>query len=355
MISMISNSTPALVDFDRLAAWMDRQGLGEGSILDAKLLSGGNQNVILKFQRSGREFILRRPPPHPRADGNETMRREVRVLQALAGSDVPHAALIAACPSEDILGAAFYLMEPVNGFNATESLPALHAQDPVIRHAMGLALIDGLLALGRIDIATPALSDMRRPDNFIDRQVPRWLQQFLSYRDYRNWPGRGELGDVDSIAEWLIAHKPAGFIPGLMHGDYHIANVMYRYDGPSLAAIFDWELATLGDPLLDLAGLLASWPTDSGERTISMTVDPWDGFPTMGQLVAHYGARTHRDISHLRWYAVLACYRLAILVEGTFARSCDGKAASDAGARAHQAALRLFDRARTWKVRWELG
>jgi aminoglycoside phosphotransferase (APT) family kinase protein len=134
----------------RLDGWASP---GRGAILGAKLLSGGHQNVILKFQRGDREFISRRPPPHPRAEGNETMRREARILHALAGSDVPHAALIAGCPGENVLGVAFYLMEPVNGFTPTEGPPALHAHDPVIGHAMGLALIDGLLALGRIDIA----------------------------------------------------------------------------------------------------------------------------------------------------------------------------------------------------------
>src|SRR5690606_38328443 len=121
-----------LVDLDRLTEWMDGQGLEKGPLTNVMALTGGTQSILLKFRRGEHDFVLRRPPHRPHMNGSETMRREARVLAALAGSDVPHPGLIAACPEEDVLGAAFYLMEPVDGFNATVGLPALHAGDPKI-------------------------------------------------------------------------------------------------------------------------------------------------------------------------------------------------------------------------------
>ena len=142
----------SLVDLDRLAAWMDERGLETGKpIEEAERPPGGTQNILIRFRRGDRWFMLRRPPMSPRMNGSETMRREARVLGALAGSDVPHPGLIAGCPDEDVLGAAFYLMEPIDGFNATVGLPPLHAGSPQVRREMGLSLVDGIAALGRVD------------------------------------------------------------------------------------------------------------------------------------------------------------------------------------------------------------
>src|SRR5258708_27122034 len=156
-----------LVDLDGLAAWRDGEGLGRGSIENPTPLAGGTQNVLLRFQRDGRPYVLRRSPRHPRGDGNVTNRRECRVLGALATTDVPHPRLIAACPSEDVIGAAFYLMEPVDGFNATVALPPLHAGDSAIRRRMGFALVDGALALGRVDYKAAGLEDFGKIDGFL--------------------------------------------------------------------------------------------------------------------------------------------------------------------------------------------
>src|SRR5215218_7647574 len=133
---------PEAVDLDALAAWMDGQGLGSGPIEGAELLGGGTQNILLRFDRAGRTYVLRRPPEHKRDNSDETMRREARVLTALRGSPVPYPEVIAACSSTDVLGAAFYLTELVLGFNPTTGLPPLHAGDPLVRHRMGLAMVE---------------------------------------------------------------------------------------------------------------------------------------------------------------------------------------------------------------------
>ena len=154
---------PAIVDLDRVAAWMDERSLGEGPITGAELIAGGTQNVLLRFHRGERAFVLRRPPPHKRANSDETMRREARVLGALAGTDVPHPGLIAAEPGLDVIGAAFYLMEPVDGFNATLGLPEPHASDVAMQREMGLSMADAIGALARVDVETAGLSDLGKP------------------------------------------------------------------------------------------------------------------------------------------------------------------------------------------------
>ncbi len=337
-----------LIDVGRLAAWMDTQALGQGPIEDARLLSGGTQNLLLRFRRAGREYVLRRPPRSPRGDGDATMRREARMLAGLADSDVPHPRLIAACPDAAVLGAAFYLMAPIDGFNAATGLPEPHRSDPRLRHRMGLAMVDGIAALGTVDHAARGLSDLGRVDGYLERQVGRWRALLDEYRRYDGWPGQDGLPGVDEVGRWLDAHRPSAFVPGILHGDYHIANVMFRPDSGELAAIVDWELTTIGDPLLDLGWMLATWPDEQGRRTVDHVVEPWQGFPTAAELVERYAQGSPRDLSRIDWYAVLACYKLALIVEGTHARACAGLATAAAGERLHKAARALLERAIAW-------
>jgi aminoglycoside phosphotransferase (APT) family kinase protein len=237
-------------------------------------------------------------------------------------------------------------MEPVDGFNATVAMPPLHAGDPAIRHAMGLSLIDGIAALGQVDHLAVGLADFGKPEGFLQRQPARWLSQLESYAASPTWPGPSGLPGVTRIAGWLTRHTPPHFAPGIMHGDFHLANVMFRHDSPSLAAIVDWELATIGDPLLDLGWLLATWP-EAGEAW-AVGVTPWDGFPTPAELIARYRTQTTRDLSAIDWYAVLACFKLAIILEGTHARACAGAAPTETGDRLHAHAVGLFRRAAKW-------
>ncbi|WP_430421086.1 phosphotransferase family protein [Phenylobacterium sp.] len=338
-----------LVDLDRLAAWMDERGLEAGkSIEEAERPPGGTQNILIRFRRGDRWFMLRRPPMSPRMNGSETMRREARVLGALAGSDVPHPGLIAGCPDEDVLGAAFYLMEPINGFNATVGLPPLHAGSPQVRREMGLSLVDGIAALGRVDHVAAGLSDLGRAEGFLERQVGRWKKQLDSYNEYEGWAGPSEIAGIDEVGAWLAARTPTAFKPGIIHGDYHLANVLFRPDGPQLAAIVDWELTTIGDPLLDLGWLMATWPETVEGEAGNVSVKPWDGFPTIDELIARYAEQTERDMTHMRWYGVLACYKLGIILEGTNARAAAGKAEKATGDALHNQTLGLFRRALRW-------
>ncbi|MBA4208599.1 MAG: phosphotransferase family protein [Parvibaculum sp.] len=335
------------VDLEALARWMDSQGLGKGPLEDAAMLGGGTQNILLRFTRDGRTYVLRRPPPHLRKNSNETMRREARMLAAIADTDVPHPRLIAACPEEDVIGASFYLMEPIDGFNPTVALPALHASDPAIRRRMGFSLVEGIAKLGAVDYEKAGLAGFGKVDNYLERQVARWQAQLESYREFPSWPGPEAIPGVARVAKWLETNRPEKLIPGIIHGDYHLANVMYRHDGPELAAIVDWELTTIGDPLLDLGWLLATWPQE-GAAAGAVGVQPWDGFPSADELIEHYRPLTERDMSHIEWYGVLACYKLGIILEGTHARACEGKAPKETGDKLHASTVGLFERALRW-------
>jgi aminoglycoside phosphotransferase (APT) family kinase protein len=326
-----------------LRDWMDTGALGHGPIEDAHLLGGGTQNILLKFTRAGRAYVLRRPPKHLRANSNETMRREARVLAALKGTDVPHPDLIAACPDETTLGAAFYLMEPIEGFTPREEMPALHAGDPAIRHAMGLEMVDAIAALSKVDYAAKGLTTLGKLDNFLERQVGRWKSQLQSYAEFEGWPGIAGIPGVDAVGAWLNAHRPTTFTPGIIHGDFHFGNVLFDRHSPRMTAMVDWELTTLGDPMVDLGWLLSAWPADGAET--GPVSGSWKGFPTRAEIIARYAEQTGRDVTHADWYEVLACYKLGAILEGTYARACAGRAPKQTGDFLHASTVNLFTRA----------
>jgi len=332
------------VDLGRLAAWMDAQGLPGGPIERPEVLPGGTQNVLVRFERGGRGYVLRRPPLHKRRHSDETLRREARVLRALAGTGVPHPGFIAGCDDTGTLGAVFYLMEPVEGFNPGTGLPELHRGDAGIRREMGLRMADAIAALGELDYRALGLEGFGRPEGYLERQVDRWRRQLESYAELEGYPGP-ELPGVERVARWLDDHRPRDFRAGVIHGDFHAGNVLFRDDGPGLAALVDWELSTVGDPLVDLGWLLATSPDASG-RGVGLAA--WEGFPEPSAVVERYAAGSTRGVRGLEdvvWYEVLACYKLGIVLEGTHARACAGRAPKATGDTLHATSVGLFERA----------
>ncbi len=341
---MAHEQDPPGVDLGALTAWMDGEGLGSGPLQDVEQLAGGTQNVLVRFSRSGRTYVLRRPPLHKRANSDETMRREARVLAALAGSAVPHPGLIAACPDVDVLGAAFYLMEPIDGFNPASGLPEPHRSDPAMRRAMGFSMVDAIAALALVDHEAVGLADFGKPEGWLERQVGRWQGQLDSYAELDGYPGP-DIPGVEEVSAWLDANRPSGWQPGIIHGDFHFANVLVRHDAPDLAAIVDWELCTIGDPLLDLGHLLSTWPPGDEEAGAGAVGGGIDGLPTKAELVDRYAERTGRPVDDVDWFHVLAAYRLGIILEGTHARAFAGKAPKEIGDLLHATTVGLFERA----------
>ena len=324
-------------DLAALTSWMDARALGSGPLSRIEVLAGGTQNILLRFDRGGIGYVLRHPPPHKRPNSDETMRREARVLGALAGTDVPHPALIAAESELDALGAAFYLMEPVAGINPSLGLPAPLGDSPERQHRLGLSMADAIASLARFDPCAAGLADLGRAAGWLERQVPRWRAQLESYRSLDGY-GEPQIPGVDEVATWLNAHCPTCMHVGIIHGDFHFANVLADPETGELTAVVDWELATIGHPLLDLGHLLATWPsTGVGVAALDAT---W--LPTVDEVIERYASQSGLDLDDLLWFRVLACYRLGLILEGTYARASAGLAQVDVGERLRAITVALF-------------
>lgn len=328
-----------------LGAWMDEKGLPKGEIENVQQLTGGTQNVLIRFERGGKAYVFRGPPPHVRANSNETMRREARLLGALKGSAVPHPDLIAAEPREDVIGCAFYLMQPIDGFNPRVGMPERHQTDAAWQHTMGLEMVDAIAALSKVDHIKAGLGDFGKTDGFLQRQVPRWKAWLDTYNEFEGWPGPSGIPGIEETGKWLDANIPKNFQPGIFHGDFHFGNVIFKNDSPRMAAVVDWELGTLGDPLVDLGNLLSGWPDDDVPAGATNSSMPWIGFPTRQELIDRYHQQTGRDMSEIDWFEVMACYKIGIILEGTYARACAGKAPKETGDMLHNNTVSLFTRA----------
>lgn len=336
---------PAIVDFARLGAWMDGQCLSEGEFQHVGALGGGTQNVMLKFSRGGRDYVLRRGPRHLRSASNQVIGREARLLTALDGTGVPAPRVIAACADESVIGAVFYLMEPVVGFNPASELPTLHAENSAVRHGMGLAAVEAIARLGAVDHVALGLADYGHPEGFLERQVPRWRKELESYGSNPGYPGL-KIAAVDAVSDWLQRNQPSQWRPGVMHGDCHLANIMFGYHSPQVAALVDWEMSTIGDPLLDLGWQIATRP-EPGTFTAHIVpqLGKLGGLPSEQEMIAHYRRFSDRDLGHITWYTVLACFKLGIVLEGTYARACAGTAAQQVGDLLHAITMELFGKA----------
>ncbi len=311
-----------MIDFDRLAAWMDDNALpGKGEPIEHTFLSGGSQNEIYEIRRGNERCVIRIPPPTAPANRDEGILREWRIIEALDGTDVPHTAAVAMCDDASVLGRPFYLMGLVDGWSPmdqSEGWPAPFDTDLDARAGLAYQLVEGIALLSKVDWRAKGLDDLGRPDGFHERQVDRWTA-FLERIKGRELPG------FDVAAAWLRAHRPLDYVPGIMHGDYQFANVMYRHGAPArLAAIVDWEMGTVGDPKLDLGWVVQGWPedTDAPGVAASSYVD-LTGMPSRDQVVGHYAEVSGRQVEDIDYYVVLAKWKLAVVLEQGFQRAGD--------------------------------
>ena len=312
--------TRGLADPARLREWMDAQGLDGDGDPEVRYISGGASNEIFEVIRGGRRMALRRPPRNVPKGRNETMVREYRILNALNGTDVPHPEAIAVCEDDSVLGSTFYLMDFVDGWTpmALPRWPDPFEDDLDARAGLAHALIDGIAKLGNVEWRARGLSGLGKPDGFHERQVDRWMSQWAGYK-FRELPG------LDQAAKFLRAYTPGSYKPGIMHGDYQFANVMFQHGGPArLAAIVDFEMGTIGDPLLDLAWVLMSWPNADEDRSVTSYVD-YGGMPDREDLLEHYATVSGRPVDEIDYYVVLANFKMSIVLEGGYARVAKGE------------------------------
>jgi aminoglycoside phosphotransferase (APT) family kinase protein len=293
-----------LVDVSRLGPWLDSQGLETGQPITVEPLVGGRSNAMFIIGRGSSQWVLRRPNQVAVERANDGMRREFRILAALDGTPVPHPTVVALCDDDSVLGCTFYLMERVVGVHPIPAPEVLNTQSG--RRAIAFALVETLAHLHRVDWRSAGLADLGHPEQFHERQVSRWTRQLASYE------GR-ELPGIERITSWLTVHRPETFEPSIMHADYHMMNVLIAPDEPArLVAVLDWETATIGDPLLDLAGFCEVWCN---------VAKPEDGWPSRAELVDHYAKTVGTEVGELTYYEVLYNFRLAVLLEGVYTRS----------------------------------
>ncbi|MDA0160329.1 phosphotransferase family protein [Solirubrobacter ginsenosidimutans] len=310
-----------------LAAWL-RDALGEPGPFTLERLSGGNSNETLVLRGAGPERILRRPPAASIAPSAHAMDREFRVLRALAGTGVP-------APAPLACGRGMLVMERVPGFAPTTARPYGVCE-------AGEAVVDALAALHGVDWRAVGLEDFGRPEGFLERQVARWRGQYERVQ-VRSLPR------FDAIADWLEANRPDAGAPAILHGDFHADNCLLSAVEPvRVTAIIDWEMATIGDPLLDLGLLLAFWGSDRPEAPAMPRVQAFsrsDGAPSRGELAARYAERSGRSVDALDWYMALAFWKLAAIVEGAYAQYLDGRLTSSYAQALGDDVPRLLDEA----------
>lgn len=313
-----------MIDVERLAGWLDESGLpGKDEPIEHRYVSGGAQNEIYEVRRGELHCALRIPPTTAPAARDEGIFREWRIIEALNGTDVPHTEAVAVCADPSVLGRTFYLMEFVDGWspmNVRRGWPAPFDTDLAARAGLAYAMTEGVALLSRVDWKAKGLADLGRPDGFHERQVDRWTR-YLERVKGRELPG------FEVAAAWLRTHKPLDYVPGLMHGDYQFANVMYRHDAPArLAAIVDWEMGTVGDPKLDLAWMLRGWPEDTNapEAATASYVD-LTGMPSREALIQRYSEVSGRQVDDMDYYDVLAQWKLGVVLEQGFQRAGDNE------------------------------
>jgi aminoglycoside phosphotransferase (APT) family kinase protein len=305
------------VDVEALERWLDhaRPGLRSGP-LDGAVIAGGRSNLTYRITDGTRTWALRRPPLAHVLPTAHDMAREFRVITALNGTDVPVPAPVVLCADVTVLGAPFYLMQFVDGV-VLDRAEVLAGVDTAAARRCCEQLVDTLVALHRQPPAERGLADFGRPDGFLARQVRRWSAQWAASQT-------SPRAEVEQVVERLTATLPDQAAPAVVHGDYRLTNVLFRPDLAEIAAVVDWEMATIGDPLTDV-GLLVVYQTLAGKGDFVMPhLSPQRGFLAPDEFVARYAARSGRDLSRLAWYVAFGYFKLAVVAEGIHHRFLQG-------------------------------
>ena len=334
----MSDELPGL-DLAAVAAWLDaaRPGLRSGA-LTGSVIAGGMSNLTYRVGDGSTTWALRRPPLGHVLSTAHDMAREFRVISALHGTGVPVAEPVVLCEDDTVTGAPFYLMGFVDGvvLDKPDVVAALTPDDA--RRSCEL-LMRTLLSLHDVDPSSVGLDGFGRPDGYLARQVARWTTQWEASQTE---PREG----VEDLVRRLAAEVPEQSAPGIVHGDYRLTNVIFSRDIASIAAVVDWEMATVGDPRADLGYLLSFWPEPGESVPLAELVTTADGFPTRAEMVAAWEATTGRGAGDTRWFVALAVWKLAILLEASYHRWLAGMADDPFFARLDEGVPALLARAR---------
>ncbi len=311
---------PPLLVLGPLRAFLDAHGLGEGDIR-ASPIGEGHSNVTYLIERDGSEMVLRRPPRPPLPPSAHDVVREARLLSALCGTAARVPAVLAVCKEQDTIGAPFYVMERIAGEPIVASIPPA-LDTPAQRRLIGEELIEALVEIHSVDWRAAGLEDFGKPTGYLQRQ----LRRFGGLWDLNK---TREIPTVERLGCWLAENLPESGAATIVHGDYRLGNTIFADAAPAhLAAVLDWEMATIGDPLADLGYLCMMWTDaedpEQGLRAHLGNVTRAEGFMTRAELIGRYEELSGRSMSDIRWYTTLALWKSVVFMEGNYKRALAG-------------------------------
>jgi len=286
---------------------------------------GGHSNLTYCLSMGGREYVLRRPPVGPVAPTAHDMTREYRVLKALQGHFPPAPEPYVLCEDPSVIGVPFYVMERRRGIVIRREIPeeVKAMGDPkVVHRTISAAMVDTLVALHRVDFVSAGLGNLGKPVGFVERQVKGWAGRWQRAKTR-------EVPEIDQLAKVLAERIPPSPPPALVHNDYKLDNVMLHPDDPSrIIAVLDWEMCTVGDPLIDLGLLLAYWPRPEDPMARQLTISSvttHPGFFSREEVLSRYAEKTRTDVSHIAFYETFALYKLTVVLEQIYCRYVRGQ------------------------------
>jgi aminoglycoside phosphotransferase (APT) family kinase protein len=311
-------TVPDGIDLNGVESWFALNVPSASPPLAFERIAGGHSNLTYRVDDvGGNRWALRRPPLGKRLGSAHDMGREFKVVSALGGTEVPVAPVVGLCQDDSVNGAPFYVMEFVEGPVLRGLAEADAFPDEGDRGAIGERVADTLAAIHAIDPDAVGLGDLGRKEDYVARQLHRWQGQWEKSKTR-------ELALIDSLHGRLSARIPAQGPATIVHGDYRLDNMILTPEG-EVAAVVDWELCTLGDPMADVGLLMAYWPDrEQADIALGQPANLAPGFPTREELAARYAERSGRDLSDLDFFLALGYWKLAIILEGVYARYVAG-------------------------------
>jgi aminoglycoside phosphotransferase (APT) family kinase protein len=314
------------IDVPRVSAWFETNIPHAKPPLTFELIAGGRSNLTYRVtDRAGRPYVLRRPPTSHVLPTAHDMGREHRIIAALGPAGLPVAPALGFCGDESVNGRPFYVMGYVEGHILRDAVTAEKVMDADGRRRAGESLVDVLADIHAVDVDAVGLGDLGRREGYIGRQLKRWYSQYEQSKAM----GGPDVAAVDRVHDFLGGRIPEQGRAGIVHGDYRLDNTILS-DSGEVAAVLDWEICTLGDPLADVGLLMVYWAEPGGE-TPALLVAPTTlpGFPDRAEMRDRYAARSGRDLSDLDFFVAFGYWKLACIIAGVYARYAGGAGGGD--------------------------
>ena len=312
------------IDVAKVSEWLADNVAGALAPFNFQLIAGGRSNLtFLVTDDNGIRYVLRRPPlGHVLATAHD-MAREHRIISAVGQTNVPVPATLGLCTDESVNGAPFYVMNFVDGV-VLDNAEKAELLDKSLRRSASFNLIDVLCELHDVDIDAVGLGNLAKREGYIERQIKRWSTQWENSKTR-------ELPEIDEVMRLLSTKVPRQQDVSIAHGDFRFGNVLTDVATGRIAAVLDWELCTLGDPLADLGYIGVYWSDGPASALRANDPTPAGGFTTYRELVERYATKTGRDVSGVDYYVAFSCWRLAVISEGVYARYLHGAMGNQEG------------------------